>query len=91
MLLKIFAIRDSKAEFYNQPFYQHTRLEAERTFSALANDSKSTIAQHPEDYDLYHLGEYDNISGKIKVLDTPEHIVKAANLIRSPSMVQTLN
>jgi len=88
MRYKMFAIRDSKAEFYNQPFFQHSRLEAERTFLSLARDEKSTISKYPEDYDLYYLGEYDNIHGKLFPLDTPEHIVKAANLpdTRPPSL-----
>lgn len=81
MLLKIYSIRDTKGEIYNTPFYQRTHGEAERNFKTVASDLKSTISQFPEDYDLYYLGEYDDQTGKIKSLDTPQHITKAINVI----------
>jgi len=80
MQLKIFSIRDSKAEHYGQPFFQKTHGEAERNFSALVNDEKSMTAKYPEDFDLYYLGGYDDITGKIQVLDTPSHVIKATAL-----------
>jgi len=90
MQLKMFSICDTKAGFYNQPFFQHSRLEAERSFMSLAYDSNSTISKYPEDYDLYYLGEYDNITGKITALSTPEHIIKAANLPNPRPLSQTV-
>ena len=80
MVLKIFAIRDQKAEVYNTPFYQHSHGEAERNFKTLVNDGKSTVSQYPEDFDLYYLGDYDDNTGLVKSLDTPQHIVKAIAL-----------
>jgi len=81
MILKMFCVRDSKGEVYNQPFFQRTHGEAERNFRTLAIDEKSQIAKYPEDYDLYYLGEYDDITGKIRPLDTPQHVLKAANAL----------
>lgn len=81
MQLKIFSIRDTKTEIYNRPFYCLTNGEAERNFRDIANDDKSKISQHPEDYDLYYLGEFDDNSGKGNWLDTPLHIVKAVNCL----------
>jgi len=80
MILKMFAIRDSKAEFYNQPFFQKTHGEAERNFRSLATDEKSQISKYPEDFDLYYLGEYDDQTGQMNPQKTPQHIVKAANI-----------
>lgn len=77
---KMYSIRDSKAEVFNQPFFCHTHGEAERNFTQLAKDEKSFISQYPTDYDLYYIGDYDTVSGKIKALDTPQHIQKAATL-----------
>lgn len=82
MQLKIYSIRDSKSEIFNLPFYKHTHGEAERDFSQISNDPKSSIYQYPEDYDLYFVGEYDDNSGKITPLDSPQHIVKAVQLKR---------
>lgn len=80
MDLKIYSIRDSKSEVFNTPFYQKSHGEAERNFRTLVNDGKSTINQYPEDFDLYYLGDYDDNTGKIQVLETPQHIIKAVQL-----------
>lgn len=80
MLQKMYAVHDSKAETFNQPFYCKTHGEAERNFAQLKADEKSFVSKYPEDYDLYYVGDYDTNTGKIKALDTPQHIVKAATL-----------
>ena len=77
MQLKIFSIRDSKAETFNSPFYQPTHGEAERTFRTTVLDPKTVINQYPEDFDLWYLGEYNSNDGKITPLDTPQHMLKA--------------
>lgn len=78
--MKMYSIRDSKAEAYHPPFYKHTHGEAERDFQNLVSDEKSNLWKYPEDFDLYFLGIYDNITGKIDALETPQHIVKAIQL-----------
>jgi hypothetical protein len=81
MILKCFSIRDSKAEFYNVPFFQKTHGEAERSFRQLASDEKSMISKNPEDFDLYYCGEYDDQTGTFSPLDTPQHLIKAVSCI----------
>jgi len=78
--LKAFSIRDAKAETFNQPFFQKTHGEAERSFQQLVRDPKSTVSQFPEDYDLYYLGTYDDQKGVFEPLDTPQHLQKAVNV-----------
>lgn len=80
MLLKAFSIRDTKAEVFNTPFFQKTHGEAERAFKRLTADQQSMIAQYPEDYDLYYIGEYDDQTGKLITIDSPQHLVKAVQL-----------
>lgn len=81
MLYKAYAIHDAKAEVFNPPFYKHTHGEAERDFTSLARDGKSTVNQYPEDFDLYYVGGYDDNRGIFLPLDTPQHIVKAISVI----------
>lgn len=59
-LFKVYSIRDAKGENFNPPFLKKTHGEAERDFTSLARDEKSNVAQYPEDYDLYYLGEYND-------------------------------
>lgn len=80
MNLKMYAIRDSKAEAFHPPFYKGTHGEAERDFRNLINDSQSQPSKYPEDFDLYYVGEWDRLSGKVQPLDTPQHIIKGVQL-----------
>lgn len=79
-MMKVFTIRDSKAECYYQPFFKRSHGEAERDFTALVRDPKSSISQFPDDFDLYYLGEYDDQNGTFAPLDTPQHVLKAINV-----------
>lgn len=81
MTKNAYAIRDSKAEIFYPPFYQHTHGAAERDMKTLVNDKSSTIAKHPEDFDLWLLGSFDDNTGVFTALPTPTHLVKAVQLI----------
>lgn len=81
MQQKVFAIKDQKAEVFLQPFFRKTHGEAERDFRTLVADQKSMINKYPDDYDLYFIGTYDDQEGAITRLDTPQHVIKAANIV----------
>lgn len=76
MVQKAYSIFDHKSEIFNKPFFAHTHGDAERQFTRIANDSQSTIYQFPEDYVLFHIGEYDDNSGRF-ISKEPEPIIKA--------------
>lgn len=84
MVLKAFSIRDQKGEIFHTPFFKHTIGEAERDFSSLVRDDKSQVSKFPEDFDLYHVGSYDDQTGVFQALDTPHHVTKAVTLINKP-------
>lgn len=81
MTLKIFSIRDQKGDVFNTPFFKKTIGEAERDFRTLVNDGKSMVNQYPDDFDLYWVGEYDDSTGTLKPLDTPQHVIKAVSAL----------
>lgn len=62
----MFAIYDTKAECYNPPFFMPKKEMALRAFNDLANDGNTNISRHPEDYILYELAEFDDITGEVK-------------------------
>lgn len=73
MKQKIYAVYDSKAEFYGQPFFQRTVGEAVRSWETVCNDGQSAMSKFPADYTLFEIGEYDQETGKI----TPHHVLKS--------------
>jgi len=80
MQLKVFTVRDQKAEIFNTPWFAKTHGEAERNFQQLAKDPKSTVNQFPDDFDLYYLGTYDDQTGLVNPVDTPQHMIKAVQV-----------
>jgi len=63
---KVFAIRDRALDCFGQPFFAPSVGAALRSFSDEINrqDPNNALARHPEDYDLFTLGEYDDQTGE---------------------------
>ncbi len=81
MKLNIYSILDSKSGVYSQPFFKLNTSMAVRAFGDLANDELSSVAAHPEDYTLYHIGEYDDGVASLKGI-TPQPIGNGASYLR---------
>lgn len=60
MIHKIFAIHDEKAGCYLPPFVLHAIGMATRAFSDACNDLNHQFGQHPADYTLFQIGDYDD-------------------------------
>lgn len=78
---QIFCIRDAKAEAFHQPFFSQTKGAAIRAISDYANEQNSPLNKHPEDYMLFHIGAFHEISGEIRGLDQPEPIISVLELM----------
>lgn len=64
--MNLFAIYDTKAEFYGQPFMARTHGDAIRSFTQAVNAGDSQLSKTPADYTLFCLAEYDDTTGEIK-------------------------
>lgn len=60
----VYSIYDKQAEMFNLPFFQQTAGLAKRAFFDLVNDSSSTLFKHPEDFELWCLGKFDDLTGE---------------------------
>lgn len=80
MKMYVFSVFDKAVNAYNTPFYARTTQEAIRSFGALVNDTKTNVAQHPSDFVLFLLGEYDDNSGLFSCAE-PRRIVGATELV----------
>lgn len=59
MVLKVFAVYDSKASAYLPPFMMHTQGQAIRAFSDTVNAKDSILSKHPEDYTLFEVATFE--------------------------------
>lgn len=70
-LKKVFSVFDTKAGAYGQPWFMDTTGMAIRSFIDAANDEKSQLHRHADDFVLFELAEYDEVSGQFLNLDAP--------------------
>ena len=82
MLIQIYAIHDSKAHSYLQPFFMHNNDLATRSFTDASMNPESQFNQHPLDYTLFHIGTYDDETSIITAVAPPEMIITSAMAIK---------
>ncbi len=78
-MIKLFTIKDTESNTTNHPFPMATKRDAVDALKQVVNDAKSTISNHPEDFQLYSLGEYDPRTMTILNWE-PEYIISASEL-----------
>lgn len=73
-MLKIFAVKDTKAEAFMKPFFMRTRGEAIRGFTEASNDDKTQFCKYPADFYLFEVGEFNEFTGMLSALDAPVNV-----------------
>lgn len=63
MKLGIYTIKDTKAECYLPPFTMRTDGEAIRAFDDTVQREGTAIHDHPEDFCLFKVGEFNQGTG----------------------------
>lgn len=64
----LYTLYDSKSETYSNPFTHNSLGDAIRSFTDAVNtgDPKSLLVAHPEDFTLFHIGNYNEVNGSIE-------------------------
>lgn len=80
MKLEIFAVYDSAAQAFLQPFFAPAKGSALRMLTDAVNDEKHEFSKHAADYTVFYLGSWDDNSG---VFDSgpPERVVTCLELV----------
>jgi len=68
MRLEIYALRDVRTEAFNRPMFLQNKAVLDRAIIDAINDENSLLHHHPEDYQVYYLGTFDEQTGKIESL-----------------------
>lgn len=81
--MKIVAVRDIKADAYGNPAFVASYGGAVRSFGDEINKTDGNpFALHPEDYELYDLGEYNELTAEFTLHDRPKQLALGSNLKR---------
>lgn len=69
MKLQIISLRDIKANLYNIPIFTPNINATLRDLRDMVNEpgGKEAWQKHPEDFELWHIGEWDNESADFNV------------------------
>lgn len=81
--MRYFSVFDRKAEVFCPPYPAPTPGVAERQFKEAVNDPKTVINQNPEDFVLYEVFEFDDMTGLVIPRDAPTVVVAAYQLIQA--------
>lgn len=80
MKSKVFSVFDTKAGVYHPPFLTHNRMTAMRLLSNVLTDPAHSFSQHPHDYHLFELGEFEDGNASLDC-HPPEQICVLAELL----------
>lgn len=76
MKLNICTVYDRAAQAYGRPMFVPSVGVAIRSFTdeVNRNDSENNLHNHPDDFDLYDLGVFDDQTGMFSLHDQPTQL-----------------
>lgn len=78
--MKIFSIKDSKAEAYLLPIFAPTVGVAIRIFQNAASKEGSDFHKYAADYTLFEIGEWNEETGRVKPLEANKNIINGLDV-----------
>lgn len=81
MKMQLIAVKDLAAQAFMQPSFVHAVGVAVREFGDVVNNPEQPISRHPSDYEMYHLGEFDDSDGSFHVPKTPHLLARGQDLV----------
>ena len=83
MKMIVVAVRDSAAGAFMRPFYMNSEGQALRSFQDEVNRKAddNIMNVHPEDFELFLFGTFDDTEGSFDLLKSPRSLATAKNLI----------
>lgn len=85
----IVAVKDRAIDAFGQPFFVHATGQAVRSFIDEVNNRESPFNAHPEDYDLYEIGSYNEDTGEI--LPIPPRLLGRGQDVHRPTNDPTID
>lgn len=81
MIQVIVSVKDTAAQAFGRPVFVPTTAVAVRSFRDEVNrkDSNEDMAKHPDDFELYEIGSFDDSNGVISC-NEPRLVARAKDL-----------
>lgn len=81
MIVKVMSVYDVKAQSYKAPFFAIALGLGSRMFADACVDNEIGFKRHPEDYILYHIGEFDDNQGTFQNIVPPVLVARATDFV----------
>lgn len=83
MKLFMFSVFDRASKVFAKPFCDVSEASASRALSGEVNSSgsDSLLSKHPDDFDMYNIGTYDDSTGAVEPCE-PVLVVRAKDLVK---------
>lgn len=81
--LAICSLFDRAIAAYGRPMFVPAVGAAVRSLTDEANNPESELSKHPEDYDLYDLGFFDDADASFTLRDKPLFVVSTKSLMKN--------
>lgn len=78
MKMQVFSVYDAVAELFAEPFYAQNVQSGIRAFGHAVR-TQERLKQYPEDYSLFHIGEFDQELGELQGFAKPHKVSMATN------------
>ena len=77
------AVRDICGDVFGLPMFQQSVGMAQRAFSDAVNrpDENNLLYKHPEHFELYELGTFDDSTGSFVLADKPKQLLLGSNCV----------
>lgn len=82
MKQQCFSILDAKTGYFNVPYFSPTVASGRRAFQEVCRDENSLVHKYPDDFQLWHIGEFDDNDGHLTSFDPPGMLCKATEFIQ---------
>jgi hypothetical protein len=82
--LFVVVVRDRALDIFGRPFFAPSLAMAERSFKDEVNSAESPMHNHPEDFDSYILGTYDEATATFECA-APVVFLRAQDVKRTVS------
>lgn len=84
MIYAVVSVRDTMADAFGRPIFTQSVGVAIRSFSDEVNrvDVQNEMNKHPEDFELFELGTFDDNTGRFVLYDKPKSLVVGKQVIQ---------
>lgn len=78
--MMMFSLFDSVAGYWLPPTHAQSRASMIRCASDAVNSGDGNISNHPQDFGLYYVGEFNDSTGELIPAEKPELIINLGEL-----------